>query len=113
QSTLAPDLFAQVSGFQQVLPPRLGGPLGLIEHCPNVDVVFCVHTGFEGAGTFNDLMRGTLVNAVIRVGFWRVPSAAIPRQHDAQVRWLFEQWQRVDEWIVAKRRAPQSYPSAS
>jgi 1-acyl-sn-glycerol-3-phosphate acyltransferase len=95
------ELLEPTQALSRVLPPRLGGPLGLIECSPNADVVFCVHTGFEGAGTFNDLMKGTLVGAVIRVSFWRVPCAEIPRDRAAQVQWLFAQWRRVDDWVAA------------
>ncbi|MBI3783193.1 MAG: 1-acyl-sn-glycerol-3-phosphate acyltransferase [Deltaproteobacteria bacterium] len=111
--SLTPDLLAQVKGFRHVLPPRLGGVLGLIDRNPNADVVFCAHSGFEGAGTFHDLLKGTLVNAAIRVHFWRVAASEIPTAHDARVRWLFDQWQRVDEWVeevtrLSNREQPSS-----
>jgi hypothetical protein len=71
----------------------------LLEANRGADAVFCAHVGFEDAGTFNDLFRGSLVNRVIGVHFWRVPFAEIPRERDSQTRWLYEQWARVDDWI--------------
>lgn len=100
------DLLARAETLRHVLPPRLGGPLGLLERNPEADVVFCAHTGFEGAGTLLDLWRGSLVHQVIRVRLWRVPRARIPRSHDARAEWLLDQWRRVDEWIHATRKPP-------
>lgn len=95
-----PELLAAAERLRHVLPPRLGGPLGLLERNPGADVVLCAHTGFEGAGTFSNLLRGHLVNATIRVRFWRVPYADIPRERTAQVAWLFDQWRQVDDWVA-------------
>ncbi len=92
-------LHARAATLRHVLPPRLGGPLGLLAANPGADVVFCAHTGFEGAGTFNDLLNGSLVHQSIRVCFWRVPFADIPRQREAQIDWLYAQWRAIDDWI--------------
>lgn len=97
------ELLEAARQLRRVLPPRLGGPIGLLERNPGADAVFCAHTGFEGAGTFADLLRGSLVHATIRVTFWRVPFAEIPRQRRAQIAWLLQQWQRVDAWVEANR----------
>lgn len=98
------DLLARAESLRHVLPPRLGGPLALLERNPGRDVVFCAHTGFEGAGTFSDLWHGSLIGQVIRVSFWRVPFEEIPESHDARAEWLFEHWQRIDLWIAAHRK---------
>jgi 1-acyl-sn-glycerol-3-phosphate acyltransferase len=99
---------ARAGKLAHVLPPRLGGPLALLEECPDADVVFCAHTGFDGVRTMNDFLKGSLVGAAIRVTFWRVPRAAIPRDSDAREAWLYEHWQRVDDWVgrnAARARA--------
>jgi len=90
---------ARAGELAHVLPPRLGGPLALLEECPEADVVFCAHTGFEGARTMNDFLNGALVGAAIRVTFWRVPRATIPSEAEAREAWLYEHWQRVDDWV--------------
>jgi hypothetical protein len=33
------------------------------------------------------------------VAFWRVANADVPRDPEARERWLFDEWQRVDEWV--------------
>ena len=91
-----------------VLPPRLGGPVALLEECPEADAVFCAHVGFDGARSMNDFLNGVLVGAAIRVTFWRVRNAEIPREPQAREAWLFEHWQRVDDWVgrnAARARA--------
>lgn len=87
--------------LKHVLPPRPGGPLALMARAPEADVVFCAHTGFEGAGTFGDLWRGSLVGARVRVRFWRVPAARIPRDPDDRREWLFDQWATLDRWLAS------------
>lgn len=89
--------------LRHVLPPRRGGSLALLEAAPEADVVFCAHTGLEGAGTLADLWRGELVGAVVRVRFWRVPRGEIPADPSARGAWLDAWWERIDAWIGAKR----------
>lgn len=85
------------SGFQNVLPPRLRGPLALLDAAPGVDVVFLEHTGFEGASSFPKLWHGALVGGTVRVRLRRVPASTIPAE--GRDRWLFERWAEVDRWI--------------
>lgn len=89
-----------------ILPPRLGGPLGLLEANHGADAVFCAHVGFEGAGSFRDLLAGTLIGKLIRVSFWRIPYAEIPTEQARRVEWMWEQWRRVDEWIDGCTKTP-------
>jgi 1-acyl-sn-glycerol-3-phosphate acyltransferase len=97
----SPTLLARAQRLRRVLPPHLGGPLGLLAANRNADVVFCAHTGFEPAGSAAELLGGALVGATIRVRFWRVAAAQIPVDLDERVQWLYEHWQRVEEWVEA------------
>lgn len=94
------DLLSKAAALQHLLPPRLGGALALLEPNVRADAVFCAHTGFDGAGSFTDLLNGSLVNRLVRVCFWRVPYAEIPRAAAAQADWLYAQWARIDRWIA-------------
>jgi hypothetical protein len=94
-----PQLVERARSLRHLLPPRLGGPLGLLANNPGADAVFCAHTGFEGAATFRDLLRGSLVGATVRVQFWRVPFSEIPSTASAQIDFLYRQWSRIDEWV--------------
>jgi 1-acyl-sn-glycerol-3-phosphate acyltransferase len=85
--------------LKNLLPPHAGGALGLLEHAPLADVVFCAHTGLEGANHLADLRRGTLIGATARIRFWRVIASDIPRGADARLVWLRRWWEDLDAWI--------------
>ena len=57
----------RMRAWTHLLPPRLGGPLALLARNPGRDLVFCAHTGFEGASHFKSLINGAWVGAHIRV----------------------------------------------
>ena len=64
---------------RHVLPPRLGGPIALLEEAAGeVDVVFCGHVGFDGFQHISDIWAGGLVGTRIAVRFWRHPGAEVP-----------------------------------
>ena len=71
-------LAAIAATYRHCLPPRLLGPLALLEAAPGVDVVLLEHTGFEGAATFARFWSGALVGRTIRVRLRRIEAAAIP-----------------------------------
>ena len=97
---------ARAQRLQYVLPPRRGGALALLETRPDVDVAFLAHVGFEGTAHLNDIWSGKLIGRTIRLCFWRVPSADIPRTAEGRVEWLDTQWERVDAWVGANSGAP-------
>jgi hypothetical protein len=45
---------------------------------------------------------------VVEARWWRVPAAGVPRtaDHDAQVRWLYDWWARIDAWISQNTPQP-------
>jgi len=98
---------ARAEKLLNVLPPRLGGPVALLEACPQADVLFLAHVGLDGARTMADFSKGGLVGTTIRVAFWRVSGRDVPRDPELRECWLFDQWQRVDDW-VGRRAAERS-----
>lgn len=87
-------------GYQYVLPPRLGGPLKLLERAPGLDVVFLEQTGFEGAVSLADFWRGAFIGRTIELRLRRVAASTVPEeQRDI---WLFEQWRETDRWIAER-----------
>ncbi len=99
------ELAARAEKLQYVLPPKPAGTLALLENSPDADAVFCAHVGFEGAGDLKDLWNGKIVGQVIRIRFWRVPRAEIPRDRGDRIDWLFDHWARVDDWISIQERS--------
>jgi 1-acyl-sn-glycerol-3-phosphate acyltransferase len=99
------DLLAHAERLRHVLPPRLGGTLALLDADTGADVVFCVHFGFDGIRSFQDFLKGELIDRTIEMEFWRVPAESIPKDRNAQARWLYDQWSRVDEWVGNRSEA--------
>ena len=87
------------SSLASVLPPRLGGVLGLLDAAAEADVVVCAHAGFEGAASLAQVWRGGLLRKRVRVRFWRIPRSSIPLSQDDRAQWLRELWQEMDAWV--------------
>jgi len=76
------------------------------------DVVFVAHTVLEDIGTFRDLWRRVPFRAPILARYWRIPPTEVPRDRDELIHWLYEWWQRIDEWIAERRTDPEPARSA-
>jgi hypothetical protein len=86
-----------------VLPPRLGGPLALIDEADGADVVLCAHVGLDGFQYIRDIWAGGLVGTTVKVRFWRFARASIPTAEKDRIAWLYERWQTLDDWVGAQR----------
>ena len=91
---------APAQRLRHVLPPRTGGALALLETRPDVDVAFLAHVGFEGTASLNEIWNGKLLGRTLRLRFWRVPGADIPRTTQERIAWLDTEWERVDSWVA-------------
>ena len=89
--------------LRNVLPPRLGGPLALLEESRGADVVVCAHVGFDGFEYIRDIWAGGLVGTTVRVRFWRYPAADVPTGEAERIAWLYERWQALDDWVGEQR----------
>lgn len=94
-----PALRDRARRLRHVLPPRLSGPLALLDATDPADVVVMAHHGLDGFAHLQDIWAGGMVDTTIRVQFWRFPRAGIPTERSARVDWLYDVWTRVDEWI--------------
>ena len=99
-------MLAQIQRWPDLLPPRLGGTLALLAANPGLDVVFCAHSGFEGSSHFSNLVNGAWLGAHIRLHFWRVPFAAIPKDPDGRREFLFGQWDEMQRHVSAMQSQP-------
>jgi 1-acyl-sn-glycerol-3-phosphate acyltransferase len=106
-----PELAPLAARLEHVLPPRLGGPLALLDAAAGTDVVICAHVGFDGFAKVSDIWAGRLVGGTIRVRFWRHGAATIPAGYEARTVWLYERWQEVDDWIGSHRADASDEPS--
>lgn len=97
-----PELLARARKLVAVLPPRSAGPLALLAAAAAADVLLVAHSGLEGLESLADVARAGAVGRRIRVRIWRVPRAAIPQERDTQVRWLYDEWARVDAFAAGR-----------
>ena len=104
-----PRRLAQMERWPDLLPPRLGGLLAMLEHNPGLDVLFCAHVGFEGSTSFGSLVNGSWVGTRVQVHFWRVPYAQLPAGRAALEKFLFEQWDVMQE-TIARMKASAATP---
>lgn len=100
---LDPHRAERAERLHHTLPPRLGGPLALLDPFTPADVVVMAHVGLDGLATVKHLLDGTVIGSRIRVRFWRIPREEIPEGREARIDWLFDQWERVDDWIATHR----------
>lgn len=107
QATIAerqPHLGPLAGRLRHVLPPRLGGPLTLLDELDGTaDAVFCGHVGLDGFEYISDIWSGGLVGTTVRVKFWRLDGASIPATEDERTAWLYEHWQVLDDWVGEQR----------
>jgi 1-acyl-sn-glycerol-3-phosphate acyltransferase len=105
----APEISPLAERLRNVLPPRLGGPVALLE-AGGADVVFCGHVGLDGFEYISDIWSGGLVGTTVRVKFWRHAAAEVPADPQARIEWLYAGWQTLDDWVGEQRN--DSGPSA-
>jgi hypothetical protein len=86
-----------------VLPPRHRGPSIAITNAPDADVVFVAHSVLEEIGSFKDLWRRIPLTDPVDAQYWRIPPSEVPEGEDALIEWLYEWWERIDEWIDAHK----------
>jgi hypothetical protein len=47
-----------------------------------------------------DLLSGAVVGKKVQIRIWRINAADIPKGDD-RLRWLFDWWKRVDDFVHA------------
>ncbi len=107
------DLAARARQMPNLLAPRSGGAFTAIEACPSADVIFVAHAGLDRLVTVADVWRNLQVNQTIKAKWWRVPVDQVPRGigHEEQLRWLYDWWKIIDEWI-SQNRPPNEQPAS-
>jgi 1-acyl-sn-glycerol-3-phosphate acyltransferase len=85
--------------WPNLLPPRLGGTLAMLQANPGLDILFIAHSGFEPAGELHDLLSGKWLGASIRLHFWRVKFEDIPAAPHHR-EFLYQQWDYMQRCIT-------------
>jgi 1-acyl-sn-glycerol-3-phosphate acyltransferase len=98
-----PEVASLAARLRNVLPPRLGGTLELLESARDADVVIFGHVGLDGFEYISDIWSGGLVGTTVRLKFWRFPAAEVPSARDELIVWLYDRWQELDDWVGEMR----------
>jgi 1-acyl-sn-glycerol-3-phosphate acyltransferase len=89
--------------MRHVLPPRPGGVAAAIDAAPEADVVWVAHAGLDHLFTIADIWRELPLDGTVRMRWWRVPHQDVPREREAQLDWLYQWWETIDDWIDRTR----------
>lgn len=92
---------AHAERLQNVLPPHPDGLFAAIEAAPESDIVFVAHTGLEHLQSAADVVRALPLHVPVEITWWSVPASEVPGDSEARVRWLQENWARMDRWVTA------------
>ena len=77
--------------------------LAALDAAPDADVVLVAHTGLDHLRTVCDVWRELPMDKQLIMRWWQVPRAEIPTTREARIDWLYEWWQRIDEWVEQHR----------
>lgn len=95
------DRLARTRAMLHVLPPRPGGTLSALE-ASNATTYLLAHVGLDDLQSLGDLWRAVPIRRTVRASYIRMEgSASAAPTDEAQIEWLFDQWQKVDDWIEA------------
>jgi 1-acyl-sn-glycerol-3-phosphate acyltransferase len=89
--------------MRYVLAPRPGGVAAALAAAPEADVVWVAHTGVDHLRTVTDLWRELPMDKTIEMRWWQVPRRDVPTRREEQIEWLYDWWQRIDDWIAGQR----------
>ena len=93
-----PELHDLLVGHDQVLPPRTGGVLALLDR--GMDVVVGAHGGFEDLRGIKEIWSRAPVGKTITLTFRRFPAGSIPTDPTEQKRWLYATWAWVGDEVT-------------
>jgi 1-acyl-sn-glycerol-3-phosphate acyltransferase len=102
---------ARARAMRYLLPPRPGGALAAIGAAPTADVIFVAHTGLEHLITIGDIWSSLPMEQKLTARWWRVPAAEVPHGREAQTRWLYDWWAKIDAWIGEHHPVPVPPPA--
>jgi hypothetical protein len=93
----------KATAMLNVLPPRHRGPAVAILNAPEADVAFVTHSVLEELGTFKELWSRIPLRQPIAAQYWRIPAAEVPTEESDLIDWLYEWWDRIDDWIESHK----------
>lgn len=98
-------LYERAQRLQNLLPPRPGGALAILDAAA-CDVVLVAHHGFDGFANVADIWSGGMVGKRIRVRITRFAREHIPVGRSERIDWLFSIWAEMDAWLSELSGSP-------
>jgi 1-acyl-sn-glycerol-3-phosphate acyltransferase len=98
------DSAARAESMRHVLPPQPGGALAALRARGESEVVFAAHTGLGLAAYPGQFWREMPIGRTLHMRMWLVRAADIPATDQDRVAWLYDWWQRIDDWIAGQSR---------
>lgn len=89
-----------------MMPPHPAGALAALRGNPDADVIFGAHTGLGLAAFPRELWRHTPIGQTLTTRMWLARASDRPKDEQEQVKWLYNWWQRLDEWVGQQGEAP-------
>jgi 1-acyl-sn-glycerol-3-phosphate acyltransferase len=99
------DMARRSETMRHVLAPHPGGVTAALAAAPEADVVWVTHAGLDHLSTVADIWRELPLRKTVQMRWWRVPATDVPRDETTQIDWLYQWWQRIDDWIDTTRRS--------
>ncbi len=93
---------AAAEQMTHVLAPHPAGALAAIRGNPDCDVIFAAHTGLGVAAFPRELWRHPPIGRTLKTRMWLAAAAERPRDPEEQVRWLYDWWKQLDDWVESE-----------
>jgi 1-acyl-sn-glycerol-3-phosphate acyltransferase len=99
-----PRIFDKARRLRNVLPPRPGGALAILD-AAMTDVALVAHHGLDGFASVTDIWGGGMVGQHVRVRIDRFSYESIPTGRQQRIDWLFGLWSGMDAWLTRAKVA--------
>jgi hypothetical protein len=85
--------------LKHTLLPKTGGAVAALEGPADATVTVLGHVGLDDVHGLRSLWRLMPLNRTVVAHGWTKPLHDLPSDRAGRRRWLFESWERLDEWI--------------
>ena len=99
-----PERVGEVSQLNHLLPVKPGGILALVSSAPNADLVMVGHYGLSSFSSFKEIINNIPFQNPIEIYVKRIPSACLPSDTSACLKFIDNEWLNIDNWLQSKIR---------
>lgn len=93
------ELVRRAEALRHTLLPRAGGVIAALEGAPDAVVLVVAHAGLEDLCGFGDLWNAVPLGRSVIAHSWTVMPENRPTDGSTLTAWLFDEWQRIDDWV--------------